>query len=75
MLLSSFNGLSQLGVLSFTGVLAAGLVTRWVLPSLAPREFSVFEAAARLPIERVAGARRLRWLIWPAAIVALIFIA
>ncbi len=75
MLLSSFNGLSQLGVLSFTGVLAAGLVTRWVLPSLAPREFNVFEAAARLPIERVAGARRLRWLIWPAAIVALIFIA
>lgn len=37
MLLSSFTGLSQLGLLSLTGVLVAGLVTRWVLPALAPR--------------------------------------
>lgn len=35
MLLSSFTGLAQLGLLSMTGVLVAGLVTRWVLPALA----------------------------------------
>jgi len=35
MLLSSFAGLSQLGLLSMTGILTAGLVTRWVLPALA----------------------------------------
>ena len=35
MLLSSFTGLSQLGVLSVVGVLSAGFVTRWILPALA----------------------------------------
>jgi predicted exporter len=37
LLLSSITGLAQLGVLAFVGVLAAGLVTRWVLPALAGR--------------------------------------
>ena len=37
MLFSSITGLSQLGVLAFVGVLVAGLVTRWILPALAPR--------------------------------------
>ncbi len=37
MLLSSFTGLSQLGVLSVVGVLSAGFVTRWILPALASR--------------------------------------
>lgn len=36
MLLSSFRGLAQLGVLIVAGVLAAGAVTRWVLPALTP---------------------------------------
>ncbi|MGQ0523551.1 MAG: MMPL family transporter [Betaproteobacteria bacterium] len=36
MLLSSFRGLAQLGVLTMVGVLTAGLVTRWVLPALTP---------------------------------------
>lgn len=36
MLLSSFNGLAQLGLLTIVGVLVAGLVTRWVLPALTP---------------------------------------
>ncbi len=36
MLLSSFNGLAQLGLLTITGVITAGLVTRWVLPALTP---------------------------------------
>jgi predicted exporter len=34
MLLSSFQGLAQLGLFSLTGVLVAGLVTRFVLPQL-----------------------------------------
>jgi predicted exporter len=36
MLLSSFHGLAQLGLLIMVGVLAAGMVTRWVLPALTP---------------------------------------
>ncbi|HLX81956.1 MAG TPA: MMPL family transporter [Burkholderiales bacterium] len=36
MLLSSFNGLAQLGFLTIVGVIVAGLVTRWVLPALTP---------------------------------------
>lgn len=36
MLLSSFPGLAQLGVLTVVGVVTAGLVTRWVLPALTP---------------------------------------
>ena len=36
MLLSSFNGLAQLGFLTIVGVIVAGLVTRWVLPTLTP---------------------------------------
>jgi predicted exporter len=35
MLLSSFTGLAQLGLLTMTGVLVAGLVTRHVVPALA----------------------------------------
>lgn len=35
MAMSSFGGLSQLGLLLICGVLGAGLVTRWVIPALA----------------------------------------
>ena len=35
--LSGFPGLAQLGVFSIAGLIAAALVTRWVLPVLAPR--------------------------------------
>ena len=41
LLLSSFPGLAQLGLYSLTGVLAAGLVTRFVLPELLPRGFRI----------------------------------
>jgi sugar/nucleoside kinase (ribokinase family) len=43
MLLSSFNGLAQLGFLTIVGVIVAGLVTRWVLPAL-----TVLQAIFRL---------------------------
>jgi len=36
MLLSSFVGLAQLGLMLMTAILAAGLVTRYVLPEIAP---------------------------------------
>jgi predicted exporter len=40
MLLSSFTGLAQLGLLTITGVLVAGWTTRFLLPLLAPYGFS-----------------------------------
>ncbi|MBU0592609.1 MAG: MMPL family transporter [Gammaproteobacteria bacterium] len=41
MLFSGFSGLSQLGMFSLVGVLAAGLVTRYVLPEIAPDHFAI----------------------------------
>jgi predicted exporter len=41
LLASSFPGLAQLGLYSFAGVLAAGLATRFVLPELLPRNFTI----------------------------------
>jgi predicted exporter len=41
LVVSSFPGLAQLGLYSLTGVLAAGLVTRFVLPALLPRDFRI----------------------------------
>jgi predicted exporter len=41
LLASSFPGLGQLGLYSLTGVLAAGLATRYVLPELLPRDFKI----------------------------------
>jgi predicted exporter len=52
LLVSSFPGLAQLGLYSLTGVLAAGLVTRFVLPELLPRDFRIRDLT---PIGRAAG--------------------
>ncbi len=41
LLVSSFPGLAQLGLYSLAGVLAAGLVTRFVLPQLLPQDFRI----------------------------------
>src|SRR5258705_4019257 len=61
LLLSSLQGLSQLGVLSMAGVLSAGMVTRWVLPALAPgrgapppRTLPFNLVRARVPMRRAA---------------------
>ncbi len=43
---SSFPGLAQLGLYSLSGVLAAGLVTRFVLPRLLPRRFALRDLTA-----------------------------
>ena len=77
MLLSSFTGLSQLGVLIVVGVLAAGLVTRWVVPALAPRLRT--EPSSRVP--HVDWIRSLRWigrgrrLVWLGVLAAVSYLA
>ena len=52
LLASSFPGLAQLGLYSLTGVLAAGLATRFVLPELLPRDFRIRDLT---PIGRKAA--------------------
>lgn len=69
MLLSSFAGLAQLGLLSMSGVLAAGIVTRYVVPALAgTRPVTDRTFAVPAPLERATlGARRLAPLVWVVA--------
>lgn len=61
LLVSSFPGLAQLGLYSLSGVLAAGFVTRFVLPELLPRGFRIRDltmlgrAAARVLQKASAG--------------------
>jgi predicted exporter len=71
LLVSSFPGLAQLGLYSLTGVLAAGLVTRFVLPELLPRDFNIRDLT---PIGRRAT-RALPKVRSGRAVVALVAIA
>ena len=77
MLLSSFRGLSQLGLLSVTGVLVAGLVTRWVLPSLAPdRGIGIDRRTLSVDWTRAMRSSRYgRWLMWCLLAASLIVMA
>lgn len=73
MLFSSITGLSQLGVLAFVGVLVAGMVTRWILPALAPRIVRTTPHPI-MPLKWLslfASLGRARWAVWLAALVAL----
>jgi predicted exporter len=76
LLVSSFPGLAQLGLYSLTGVLAAGLVTRFVLPELLPRDFRIRDltaigrAGARV-LQNAAGGRVAVVLIAVAAAIVL----
>ena len=75
LLLSSLQGLSQLGVLSMVGVLAAGLVTRWVLPALAPGRGA--PPPRTLPFSLVRAGLALRsvaWIAWVLLAAALALI-
>lgn len=70
LLSSSFPGLAQLGLYSISGLVAAVLVTRYVLPVLTPRQLALrdlSQVAARLDhgIGRAAALR------WPVAVLAL----
>jgi predicted exporter len=76
MLLSSFAGLAQLGLLSMSGVLAAGLVTGYVLPTLAgERPVTERPFAAPLALERATlRVRRFSPLVWILAVIAAILL-
>jgi predicted exporter len=77
MVLSSFAGLSQLGLLSMTGVLTAGLVTGWVLPALASHRVTDAKRRA-LPVDwtrMVRSCRRGAWVLWMLVAAALTVLA
>src|SRR5712664_957270 len=75
LLLSSLQGLSQLGVLSMVGVLSAGLVTRWVLPALAPGRRAPSPRTLPFNLVRTGFAlRRAAWIAWVLLFAALAFI-
>ncbi len=75
MLLSSFTGLAQLGLLTFVGALAAGLATRYVLPAVVPERWATGAAPAVPAPAALAGfargARKLAALV-PVALLAAI---
>jgi len=78
LLFSGFPGLAQLGLFSASGLIVAVLVTRWVLPALAPASYSLKVADRIGPplLAAIAQARPLRlpllaavalcagWLVW-----------
>ena len=73
LLMSGFPGLAQLGLYSIAGLIAAALVTRFVLPPLIPARLPMRDLApfgesltARLP-----ALRRLRWVLGVTALIAL----
>jgi len=72
LLFSSLQGLSQLGVLSMTGVLVAGLATRWVLPALSARAAPASPRAVPFDLVRAGTALRragpIAWLVLAAAV-------
>ena len=69
---SAFQGLAQLGLYSIAGLIAAALVTRFVLPALLPRDFAIRDlSAAGSALAGVVGRLRpLRALLLGVAILA-----
>ena len=67
MLLSGFRGLAQLGLLILSGVIVAGLVTRYVLPEITPPRALVHKRA-RAPIDASRALPLLRRHAWLAVI-------
>lgn len=67
LLMSGFPGLAQLGLYSIAGLIAAALMTRYVLPHLLPADFQVRDVSA-LGSKFAAVARRAASLRWLAAI-------
>ncbi len=71
LLASSFPGLSQLGLFAITGLVTAALVTRFVLPTLLPRNLRVRDLTA-------FGCRLQIWVAWAARLrgpVLILFVA
>ena len=77
MFLANFPGFAQLGLFSVVGLIVAVLVTRWVLPSLVPDNFSTITPArlsTRL-MHLIQQAPRLRPLVLVAVLAATLSIA
>jgi predicted exporter len=73
MMLSDFPGLQQLGVFSVAGLIAAVLVTRFVLPHLLPQDFQIRESTLGQKLALAArAAPRVRW---PLTIAVLVLVA
>jgi predicted exporter len=73
---SGFPGLAQLGLYSIAGLIAAALVTRFVLPELLPRDFVIRDAARlgraiALPLQRLQSIRAVAVVVLLAAAAAL----
>jgi predicted exporter len=67
---SGFPGLKQLGLYSIGGLIAAALVTRYVLPALLPTHFAISDVTplGSRVVGRLQGARKLgRTAIWTSA--------
>lgn len=76
LLFSGFPGLAQLGLYSIAGLLAAALITRYVLPHLLPRNFRVRDVTPlglRLG-GLVSRAPALRWPLLALAVAALVVV-
>jgi len=76
MLFSGFTGLAQLGLFSIAGLIGAVSTTRWVLPQLLPRGFSV-HASTRFSSALMALVRqapRARFVLLAAVAVAMVFL-
>jgi predicted exporter len=69
---SSFQGLAQLGLYSIAGLIAAALVTRYVLPAWIPRTLAIrdLQPAGAWLSRHVERARRLRWMLVPLVLLA-----
>ncbi|MDO8373066.1 MAG: MMPL family transporter [Polaromonas sp.] len=70
LLLSGFPGLAQLGLYAIAGLVAAAVMTRFVLPHLLPAKFRIHDVSA---IGRVLSqlTQRAAALRWPAAVLLL----
>ena len=76
LLFSGFPGLSQLGLYSLSGVLAAAIVTRFILPPLAGSNFAMRDLSHLGPalISGIKLLQRLRWPIVALALAAVVFL-
>jgi predicted exporter len=76
MLFSGFTGLAQLGLFSIAGLIGAVSTTRWVLPHLLPRGFSVHPSTrfSSALMSVVRKAPRARNVLLAAVAVAVLFV-
>jgi len=71
---SAFPSLAQLGLYTIAGLLAAALVTRFVLPSLLPKALFIqtLDRPTRVLTQVISLLRRVRLVLWPLALLALV---